>query len=206
VRPGWRRFGSAILLPLAYAALTAVPAVAADTNPVSGPLEVRIFGAKGAVRDFIVASAQDRHAATALVGQVAGVLQGPSQPIEDAAATFPHYQIGLSRLGPTFVTDPWVRTSETRFIYYPGPQDTSFLVIQFSRGAAALEQRWVLASPEVTSLVQRHLRGLVPIGDRPASGAAASEPWGLAFGALLLGGFGALLFEDRRRFTSVGRP
>jgi hypothetical protein len=199
VRHGWRRFGSAILLTLGYVALADVPAVAADISPVAGPLEVRIFGANGAVRDFIVLSAQDRHEATALVDQVTGALQGPSQPIEDAAATFPHYQIGLSRLGPTFVTDPWVRSSETRFIYYPGPQHISFLVIQFSRGAAALEQRWVLASPDVTSLLQRHLQGLVPIGLRSATSAGASEPWGMAFGALLLTGFALLLFEDRRR-------
>lgn len=206
MRQGWRRFGSAILLTLGYVALRGVPAIAADTYPVSGPLEVRIFGAQGAVRDFIVVSAQDRHAARALVDQVTGALQGPSHPIEDAAATFPHYRIGLSRLGPTFVTDPWLRTSETRFIYYLGPQDTSFLVIQFSRGAAALEQRWILASPEVTSLLQRHLRGLMPIGLVPTTGGGGSEPWGMAFGALLLTSLGLLLFEDRRLFASLGRP
>jgi hypothetical protein len=176
VRHRARRPGAAIWLALGFAALTAVPAAAVDSYPASGPLEVRIFGAKGAVRDFIVVSAQERPAASALVDLVAGALEGPSQPIEDAAATFPHYRILVSRLGPTYVTDPWVRTSETSFIYYPGRQGTSFLVIQFSHGDAALEQRWILAPPEVASLLQRHLEGLAPIGQQPASPAGPSEP------------------------------
>jgi hypothetical protein len=204
VRHRWRRFGSAILLTLAAAVLTALPAAGIDTYPAP-PLEVRIFGAQGAVRDFIIVSAQDRRAAAALLDQVSGALGGPVQPIEDAAATFPHYQIGVSRLGPTYITDPWLRTSETRFIYYPGWQDTSFLVIQFSQHDAALEQRWILVAPDVASLLRRHLQGLPPIGLEPASPGVASEPADLPFGALLLTGFSLLLLEDGRRLSRQKR-
>ena len=201
----WRRWGGAALVAIGLSGLTAVPAAATNTYPYSGPLEIRIFGANGALRDFVARSAADRLGATALLGQVTGALQGPAQPIEDAAATFPHYRIGVSRLGPTYVTNPWARTSETSFIYYPGRQGTSFLVIQFNQGNAALQQRWILASPEVASLLQRHLQGLPPIGLAPASRATVSEPWGMAVGVLLLTGFGLMLFEDRRRLIRQRR-
>jgi hypothetical protein len=181
------------------AGLTAVPAAATETYPSFGPLEIRIFGANGDVRDFLARSAEDRRGAIALVDQIAGAIQGPAQPIEEAAVMLPHYRIGVSHLGLTYVTTPWARLSETSFIYFPGGQAASFMVVEFSQGQAALEQRWILPAPEVAALLERHLQGLRPIGLGPAARGAATAPWNMALGAVLLAGISLRLFVDRRR-------
>ncbi len=63
VGPLWRRCGWATLLAIGLAGLTTVPAAASDISPFFGPLEVRIFGANGDLRDFIARSAEDRRGA-----------------------------------------------------------------------------------------------------------------------------------------------
>jgi hypothetical protein len=182
--------------------LAAVPAEANDTYPASGPLEIRIFGAKGEMRDFLPRSAEDRRGATALVSQIAGAIQGQAQPIEEAAVIVPHYRIGVSHLGPTYVTSPWSRTSETSLIYFPGGHAASFLVVEFGQGRAALDQRWILPDPEVAALLERHLQGLVPIGlSGPAARDTARGSWSTGIGVLLLAGIMLRLLEDRRRWS-----
>jgi len=188
-------------MAIGLAGLAAVPSVARDTYPSSGPLEIRIFGANGDVRDFLPQSGEDRRGAIVLVNQLAGAIQGQALPIEEAAVMLPHYRIELSHLGLTYVTTPWVRTSETSFIYFPGGHAASFLVVEFSQGRASLDQRWILPDPDVAALLQRHLQGLVPIGLRqPAARGTATGSWSMGLGVLLLAGISLRLFEDRRRW------
>jgi hypothetical protein len=188
-------------MAIGLAGLAAVPAAATDTYPSSGPLEIRIFGANGEVRDFLPRSADDRRGAIALVNQIADAIQGQAQPIEEAAVMLPHYRIGVSHLGLTYVTTPWARMSETSLIYFPGGHAPSFLVVEFGQGRAALDQRWILPDPEVAALLQRHLRGLLPIGlIQPAVRGTAAGSWSIALGVLLLAGISLRLFEDRRRW------
>jgi len=63
-------------MAIGLAGLTAVPAGASDTNLHRGPLEIRIFGANGAARDFLARSAEDRLGADALINQIDGAIQG----------------------------------------------------------------------------------------------------------------------------------
>jgi hypothetical protein len=189
-------------MAMGLAGLAAVPAVASDIYPASGPLEIRIFGANGAVRDFLPRSAEDRRGAATLVSQIAGAIQGQAQPIEEAAVMLPHYRIGVSHLGLTYVTSPWARTSETSLIYFPGGHAPSFLAVEFGQGRAALDQRWILPDPEVAALLERHLQGLVPIGlSGPAARDTARGPWSMGIGVLLLAGIMLRLLQDRRRWS-----
>jgi hypothetical protein len=188
-------------MAIGLAGLAAAPAEATDTYLSSGPLEIRIFGANGDVRDFLPRSAEDRRGAIALVNQIAGAIQGQAQPIEEAAVMLPHYRIGVSHLGPTYVTSPWARMAETSLIYFPGGHAPSFLVVEFGHGRASLDQRWILPDPEVAALLQRHLRGLLPIGLLPpAARGTARGSWSMALGVLLLAGISLRLFDDRRRW------
>ncbi len=194
-------------MAIGLAGLTAVPAGASDTNLHRGPLEIRIFGANGAARDFLARSAEDRLGADALINQIDGAIQGAAQPIDEAAVMLPHYRIEMSHLGTTYVTSPWARLSQTSFIYFPGGQAPSFMVVEFAQGHAALEQRWILPAPKVAALLERHLQGLRPIGLEPAAQSTTTAPWNIAVGAMLLAAIGLRLFEDRRRWqlSEAGR-
>ena len=177
--------------------LSSLTALAAPPASPSGTIEVRLIGANG-LRDFIAVSPEDRRGATALMNQVAGAMEGPAQPIEEASATLPHYRIVIRRLAPSYFMNPWPRPTQTSFIYYPGGVGTSFLMVEFSQGDAALEQRWMLPSPEVSALLGRHLKGLPPIGSALPDETNSAAPWGMAIGVVLLAALGALLIEDRR--------
>ncbi len=198
MRPVSRRCGAATLLALGLAALTAVPAAAKDSYAFYGPLEIRILGANGELRDFVALSTADRRGASALVAQITGAMRGPAQPIEGPPA-LPHYRIGVSHLGLTYVTMPWARLSETSFVYYPGDAASSFLMVEFKQDDAALQERWLEPSPEVAALLERHAQGLTPIGMEAAARSATTDSWGIAIGAVLLAIFIMMLFEDRRR-------
>ena len=187
-------------MALGLAGLTAVPAAATDFFPDRGPLEIRIFGADGAVRDFQARSLDDQRAAVALVTQLDSATEGPPQAIEESAVMLPHYRIEVSHLGPAFVTAPWDRLLETTFIYFPGGHDNSFMVVEFAHGRASLEQRWILPDAEVAALLDRHLRGLSPIGLEPPVRDTPSGPWTNALGAVLLAALGLRLFADPRRW------
>ena len=190
-------------MAIGLAGLTAVPAAAGAPSPSSGPLEIRIFGANGSVRDFVARSAQDQRGALALVNQIGSAIEGPAQAIEESAVMLPHYRIDVSHLGPAYVTAPWVRVLETSFIYFPGGMDNSFMVVEFTNGHAALEQRWILPDPDVAALLDRHLEGLAPIGLDAAVRATPSAPWNLALGAGLLAAISLRLLADRRRWRPV---
>jgi len=187
-------------MAIGLAGLTAVPAAATDRFNDSGPLEIRIFGANGAVRDFLPRSGEDLTASAALVSQIDSAIEGPAQAIEESAVILPHYRIEVSHLGPAYVTNPWARLAETTFIYFPGGHDNSFMVVEFAQGRASLEQRWILPDPEVAALVDRHLQGLRPIGLEQAVRSTANAPWNMALGAALLAAIGLRLFADRRRW------
>ena len=186
-------------MALGLAGLTAVPAAATDHFPDLGPLEIRIFGADGAVRDFQARSLDDQRAAVALVTQLDSATEGPPQAIEESAVMLPHYRIEVSHLGPAFVTAPWARLLETTFIYFPGGHDNSFMVVEFAHGRASLEQRWILPDPEVAALFDRHLRGLRPLGLEPPIRVTPSGPSTNSLGAVLLAALGLRLFAYRRR-------
>ncbi len=186
-------------MALGLAGLTAVPAAAADHFRDLGPLEIRIFGANGAVRDFLPRSTDDRRASVALVNQIDSATEGPPQAIEESAVMLPHYRIEVSHLGPAFVTAPWARLLETTFIYFPGGRNSSFMVVEFAHGRASLEQRWILPDPVVAALFDRHLRGLRPIGLEAPVRRTGTVPWSYALGVLVLAATGLRLFTDRRR-------
>ena len=204
MRPISQRCGAAILLALGLATMTAVPAAAKDTYAFYGPLEIRIVGANGAMRDFVALSSTDRRGASALVKELAGAMQAPALP-NDGPAAMPYYRIGVSHLGLTDVTMPWARLLDTSFIYSPGG-DTSrtFLVVEFRQGDAALQQRWIEPSPEVASLLARHLQGLAAIGTETSAPTATTDPWGIAIGAMVLAVLSLMLLEDRRRWRLGG--
>jgi hypothetical protein len=185
-------------MAIGLAGLTAGPAVASDNH--LGPLEIRIFGANGEFRDVLAQSPEDRRGAIALVNQIDGATQGPAKAIEEAAVMLPHYRIEVSQLGPMYVTNPWARLSETSFIYFPGGEANSFMVVEFTQGRAALEQRWIVPDSEVAALLERHLQGLRPIGFEPAVRATAATPWNMALGAVVIAAIGLRLLEDRRRW------
>ncbi len=187
-------------MAIGVAGLTAVPAAATDRFPDLGPREIRIFGANGAVRDFLPRSTEDQRASVALVNQIDSATEGPPQAIEESAVMLPHYRIEVSHLGPSYVTAPWARLVETTFIYFPGGQDNSFMVVEFAHGHAALEQRWILPDPEVAALFDRHLQGLRPIGLEPPIRGTPAVPWSIALGALVLAAIGLRLFADCRRW------
>jgi hypothetical protein len=187
-------------MAIGLAGLTAVPAAAAgDRSPSAGPLEIRIFGANGAVRDFVARSAPDQRGALALVNQIGSAIEGSAQAIEESAVMLPHYRIDVSHLGPAYVTAPWVRVLETSFIYFPGGTDNSFMVVEFTNGHAALEQRWILPDPDVAALLDRHLDGLAPIGLEPTVRTTPTAPWNLALGAGLLAAISLRLLAHRPR-------
>jgi hypothetical protein len=198
-----RRIGAAMLLGLGLAALTAAPAAAKDTYVFYGPLEIRIVGANGELRDFVALSTPDRLGASALVAQLADAMQGPSQPI-DRPPALPHYRIGVSHFGVPYVTTPWARMSETSFIYYPGDEASRFLLVEFRQGDAALQQRWMPPSPVVAALLARHLEGLSPIETETPASAGATGSWGIVIGAIVLTILTWMLFEDRRRWRLAG--
>jgi hypothetical protein len=187
-------------MAIGLAGLAAAPAAATDRFPDQGPLEIRIFGANGSVRDFLPRSGEDLSASAALVSQIDSAIEGPAQAIEESAVMLPHYRIEVSQLGPAYVTNPWARLVETTFIYFPGGRDNSFMVVQFAQGRASLEQRWILPNPEVASLVDRHLQGLRPIGLEAPLPGTTSVPWSYPLGALAIVAIGMRLFSDRRRW------
>src|SRR5207244_8884129 len=96
----WPRSGFAVLLAVGLSWLTALPAAAGSTSVLAGPLEIRIIGANG-LRDFIAQSPEDRRGAATLLKQVAGAMEGPTQPIEEAAAVLPHYWVVVRRQLPS---------------------------------------------------------------------------------------------------------
>jgi hypothetical protein len=205
VRPVWHRCAAAILLALGLASMTAAPAAAKDTYAFYGPLEIRIVGANNALRAFVALSTADRRGASALVEELAGAMQGSALPI-DGPPAMPHYRIGVSHLGLTYVTMPWARFSDTSFIYYAGASRT-FLLVQFRQGDAPLQQRWTQPSPEVSSLLARHLQGIAPIGIEASASAntATTDPWEFAIGAMVLAVLSLMLVEDRRRWRLGGK-
>jgi hypothetical protein len=203
VRPVSHRCGAAILLVLGLATMTAVPAAAKDTYAFYGPLEIRIVGANGAMTDFVALSTADRRGASALVRELAGAIQGPALT-SDGPPAMPYYRIGVSHLGLTNVTMPWARLSDTSFIYSPGDASSSFLLVEFRQGDAALQQRWIEPSPEVASLLVRHLQGLTAIGTQTSAPTATTDPWGIAIAAMVLAVLSLMLVEDRRRWRRGG--
>jgi hypothetical protein len=203
VRPVSHRCAAAILLALGLVTLTAVPAAAKDTYAFYGPLEIRIVGANGAMRDFVALSTADRSGASALVKELAGAMQSPALPIEEPPAT-PYYRIGVSHLGLTYVTMPWARLSDTSFIYYPGDVSRTLLMVEFRQGNAALRQRWLTPSPEVATLLGRHLQGMSPIGMEGPANTTTTDPWEIAIGAMVLAVFSLMLVEDRQRWRLGG--
>jgi hypothetical protein len=183
-------------MAIGLAGLAAAQAAASETP--TGPLEIRIFGANGEVRDFLARSAEDRRGAAALVNQIEGAIEGPSQEIQDSAILLPHYRMDVSQLGPTYVTVPWARLSETSFIYLPGGQANSFMVVEFLHARSVIEQRWIQPDPEVAALFARHLGGLQPIGLEPAANDAPTARWNIGLGAILLAAISLRVFGVRR--------
>jgi hypothetical protein len=205
VRRAFAQVVAAIPVAIGLSSLASLPASARDY--FGGPLEIRIIGAGDEIRDFMAVSSEDRLAASELLRQIGGAMHGPAHFIEEAAATLPHYRIALTQTAVGSFATYWPRTPGMSFIYYPGGAGASFLMVEYSEGNSALQDRWIDPSPEVQALLQRHLHGLSPIGLPLASAAAAetgttTAPWGIAIGAVLLAAFASILLEDRRRWQA----
>lgn len=201
-----RRLLAAALLSVGSLVLTANPAAAKDSAPFYGPLEVRIVGANGQIQTFIARSQEDAQGADELVKQISGGMHEPAGPIEEAAMTLPHYRVGITHLAVSYPTMPWARMPETEFIYYPGGDGSSFLMVEFSPENAVLQERWIEPAPAVKAMLQRHLNGLPPIGSGlPSVEPASSPPWGVALGVVLLAALSMLFFEDRRRWRRANK-
>jgi hypothetical protein len=179
--------------------MTAVPVAATDAAALNGPLEIRIAGANGELRDFVALSTADRHGASALVELLAAATQGPPQPIE-APPGLPHYRVDVSHFRLTYGTTPWARVSKTNFIYYPGDPSSTFLLVEFRQGDAELKQVWIQPSPEVAALLAGHLHGIAPIATQMPAPPAPPEPWGMPIGAVVLAALSLVLLRDRRRW------
>jgi hypothetical protein len=199
---GYRRFLAAILMAFGFATVTAVPASARDFFTSS--LEIRISGANQESRDFIAVASEDRRGADELLRQIGGAMHGPAHFIEEAAATLPHYRVALIQLAFGSFATFWPRTPGLTFVYYPGGAGASFLMVEYSEGNTALEDRWIEPAPAVKTMFQRHLQGLRPISlalqTEAADRGAVTAPWGVAVGAVLLAALATMLFEDRRRW------
>jgi hypothetical protein len=198
-------FVPAALIAVALVALTAVPVAARDTYFVAGPPEIRIVGANGQARDFQPASAEDRHAAAALFQQIRLGLVGGVQPIAETPVGLPHYEIGVGQLGIGDVASIWARLPETTVTYYVGGNGRDFFVVDEQRANRPSAALIVEASPEVSSLIQRHLDDLAPIGIAKTVPGPPAAGWEIAVGAVVLAGFSAIAWEDRRRWRQQGR-
>lgn len=195
-----RRWLASATIALGLAAVTTIPAAAKDTYALFGPLEVQILGAGGDIRQFTAMSSDDRIAATMLVAQLDHAIQGEGRAVGAPSTDLPHYRIGVSHLGLSYPTMPWSLVRDPSFAYYPGGDGPSYLYVEFGGRGTGLERRTIRPSPEVASMLERHLAGLSPIsGSEPAAGAGDGS-WGLIVGALLLAIVVAMLAEDRRRW------
>lgn len=174
-----------------------MPAAARDF--FAGPLQIRIVGANGESRGFLAVSDADRQAALALVKELTTKLRAPAQPIEEAAATLPHYQLKLGQLGFNYV-ELLPLTADTTMIYYPGGDGQSFLMLDSRGRTPATDEWWIEPSPAITGMIDRHLDGLLPIGAPASSAGTSTAPWGVLIGAVLLAGLTLVLWEDRRRW------
>src|SRR2546428_5492729 len=123
-------------MAIGLAGLTAVPAAATDRFTDSGPLEIRICGANGAVRDFLPRSGEDLTASAALVSQIDSAIEGPAQAIEESAVIPPPYRLEVSHLGPAYSPNPWARLAGTTLLYLPGGHVNSFIDVEFAHGRA----------------------------------------------------------------------
>ena len=72
-------------------------------------------------------------------------------------------------------------------------------MVEFRQGDAALLQRRLTPSPDVATLLGRHLQGLSPIGMEGSANSTTSDPWELEIGAMVLAVFTLILVEDRQR-------
>jgi len=185
---------------------TALPAAARDTYFLSGPIEIRLVGAAGQARDFLVISPDDRRAASSLLQQVRDHgMQPPAEPIAEMAWSLPHYQLGIGQLGYNDGVI-WPRLPETTFIYYPGGTGQSFLMLDSKGRNLETDGWWVATSPDVAAMLQRHVGGLAPIGTVDVlPQTSATFPWGLVVGAIVLSGLSMILVEDRRRWRGKVR-
>jgi hypothetical protein len=194
VRLGPARFAAASIFAVALLALSAAPAAARET--LDGPIVIQIVGANGQVRDFLAESAQDDRAVLALIQKLSGNLKPPADAIAQAAFSLPHYEIGIGQFAYVTVMRP---VPATTLIYYPGGEGQSFLMLE-SGGRNASDGSWFEPTPEIASLLQRHLQGLPPIGAPGAGGPATTPPWELIAGSMVLATLALILWEDRRRW------
>ncbi len=184
----------------------AVPAAARDTYALSGPVEIRLVGAAGQARDFLVVASDDRRAASTLLEQVrAHGLQPPAEPIAEMAWSLPHYRLGIGQLGYNDGVI-WPRLPETTFVYYPGGAGKSFLMLDSNGRNLATDGWWLETSPDVAAMLRRHLDGLSPIGLVDVIPPTyVTPPWGLVVGGIVLSGLSLMLIEDRRRWRAKER-
>jgi len=180
---------------------TALPAAARDTYSLSGPIEIRLVGAAGQARDFLVVSSEDRRAASSLLQQVrVHGLQPPAEPIAEMAWSLPHYRLGIGQLGYNDGV-VWPRLPETTFVYYPGGAGKSFLMLDSNGRSLETDGWWLETSPDVAAMLQRHVDGLAPIGSvAVVTPTSSTSPWGLVVGGIVLSGLSLILIEDRRRW------
>lgn len=200
--PRWARVGLASVFAAMLLSATVIPAAARESYWLANPIEIRMVGAEGQARDFVVVSPQDRKAAAALLTQLSQDLQAPAEPITETATTRPHYRIGLERRRMTFVP-VWPNVPPTNLVYYDGGSASSFLMLDSPAHNEANDGWWVQPLPEVSALLHRHLQGLPPMAASPASVETPTPPWEIGLATVILSGLILALLEDRRQWSGA---
>jgi hypothetical protein len=191
--------GSAVLVTAA--ALTPLAAMAKG-RAFYAPLTVGIIGA-GGERTFDANSGLDGDAAWTFVQQVDVSVVGQSAALPAPALTT-YYEIVVSQGSAAVNRLPWYGTPTAQFFYYSGRGKVpSYVRLHMARIAEPAHDTWLLATPSLTGMVQRHVQGLQPIRPAQPSRGVDSMALGLGMAFALVGLAGAVLFR-RGRVSAAG--
>ena len=190
--------GSALIV--AAAASTALAAMAKGPD-FYAPMTVGIIGATGE-RPFDASGGVDGDAVWRFVQQVDVSVVGQSAPLP-APALSAYYEMVVSQ-GPAAVNKlPWYGTPTAQFYYYPGQGKVPpYVRLHMARISEPVHDTWLLATPTLTDMVQRHLQGLQPIRPSQTTPAIDSIVIGLGF-LLALAGLAGAVFIARDRLLGV---
>ena len=165
------------------------------------PLTVGVIGA-GGERTFDANSGPDGDATWKFVQQVDASVVGQSAPLP-APGLSSYYEIVVSQGSAALNRLPWYGTPTAQFFYYPGQGTVPpYVRLHMARISEPVHDTWLLATPTLTDMVQRHLQGLQPIRPSQTTPAIDSIVIGLGF-LLALAGLAGAVFIARDRLLGV---
>ncbi|PZS08508.1 MAG: hypothetical protein DLM70_02580 [Chloroflexi bacterium] len=146
------------------------------------PLTIRIIGA-GGERTFDANGGLDGDAAWNFVQQVEVYVAGQSVALPPQALSA-NYEIDFRQDSTAVNRLPWYGTPTAQFFYYQGRGSVpSYVRLHMARTSEPVHDTWLLATPSLTDMVQRHLQGLQPV--RPSQPRPAIDSTALGFGLLV---------------------